>query len=97
MDAIFQAIQDPAAQGSLYVTFVFLAMQVLKLHVIPKDWWTGPHEDKLRLLPLVLGIAAHLIFDSVSWRDCIMPGMQDGFIALGIFNGTKIVRKLGGG
>lgn len=97
MDALYQMLQDPAASGSLYVTLVLAVMQVLKLYVIPPGWWTGPHEDKLRLLPLVFGIAAYMAFGNLPWRDCIMPGLQDGFIALGIFNGTKIVRKLGGG
>jgi hypothetical protein len=97
MDALYQILNDPAAQGSLYVTFVLLIIQFLKTYVVPAPWWTGPHEDKLRLLPLVFGVAAHLIFDSLPWKECFMPGLQDGFIALGIFNGTKIVRKLGGG
>jgi hypothetical protein len=97
MDALYQMLQNPAAQGSLYVAFVLLLMQLLKLYVVPTAWWTGPHEDKLRLLPLVFGIAAHVIFDSLPWKECFMPGIRDGFIALGVFNGTKIVRKLGGG
>jgi hypothetical protein len=97
MDALYQMIQDPAAAGSLYVTLIVAAMQVLKLYVVPPAWWTGPHEDKLRLLPLAFGVAAHVAFDVIPWKECLMPGLTDGFIALGIFNGTKIVRKLGGG
>jgi hypothetical protein len=97
MDELLALIQDPAAQGSLYVTLVLCAMQILKARVVPAAWWTGPWEDKLRLLPVVLGVVAHWAFDPGAWAAVIMPGVQDGVIALGIFNGSKIVRKLGGG
>jgi hypothetical protein len=97
VDEILQMLQGAAGETSLYVMLILAAMQVLKSYVVPVDWWTGPHEDKLRLLPLVFGILAHVVFDVLPWRDCIQPGIADGFIALGVFNGTKIVRKLGGG
>lgn len=91
MDAVLGLLQDPAAAGSLYVALVLMAMQTVKSNT-PAAWWTGEHEGKLRLLPVVFGILAHVALDPVPWRECIQPGMVDGFLALGIFNGTKIVR-----
>jgi hypothetical protein len=40
----------------------------------------------------VLGVLAHVALDALPWRECLQPGMVDGFLALGIFNGSKIVR-----
>lgn len=92
MDEILQMLQGSAGEASLYVTLILAAMQVLKMYVVPADWWTGPQESKLRLLPVVLGVLAHVALDALPWRECLQPGMVDGFLALGIFNGSKIVR-----
>jgi hypothetical protein len=92
MDSILALLQDPVAQGSIYVTVILMGMQLMKAEIIPVAWWTA-HEGLLRLLPVVLGIAVHCVIDGgAAWGPLLKDGVSDGIFALGIFNGSKIVR-----
>jgi hypothetical protein len=91
MDSILSVLNDPSAQGSIYVTAILIAMQLLKDDFVPAAWWVS-HEALFRLVPIVLGLLAHWAIDSGSLAEIAKAGFTDGVLALGIFNGSKIIR-----